>query len=326
MTNKIVQEDTFSMFDIKDEYAEEKKRQEEERKKRVEEANKRAEDRKKGNPSGVNSTSAPAKKEVPFNVDVMTFVYHLGQEIPVTDYFSVEEIELGLPVKKKDTEELEYKKIDANEVRKRLENTFPDLIAGYTEMVKIEKKNMIMAVPKAKKKGLESNCEKVSSKEGPFSASKRIPYNILSDFITLSKEYADMFQVELHADIYFDLQTKEFFMDIPRQQVSQFNVERTEDPYITAVKLMDRKFLKIMEIHSHHYMDNHPSLLDNQSERQENVLYAIVGKVHQLFPQLLVRYFCADTNKHYIIDPAKVFETPFVELNQSFDTSVVEVL
>jgi hypothetical protein len=326
MTTKIVQEDIFSMFDIKDEYAEEKKRQEEERKKRVEEANKRAEERKKGNSSGLSNSSTQAKKENPFNVDMMTFVYHLGQEIPITDYFSVEEIEHGLPTKKKDEEEVEYKKIDANEVRERLEKTFPDLIAGYTEMVKIDKKNMIMAVPKAKKKGLDNNCEKVSSKEDPFSTSKRIPYSILSDFITLSKEYADMFQVELHADIYFDLQTKEFFMDIPRQQVSQFNVERTEDPYVTAVKLMDRKFIKIMEIHSHHFMNNHPSLLDDQSERQENVLYAIVGRVHQFFPQLLVRYFRADMNKHYMIEPTQVFETPFVELNQSFDTSVVEVL
>ncbi|QHA38741.1 hypothetical protein D5E69_23200 (plasmid) [Rossellomorea marisflavi] len=322
MTKTVGQTDIFSMFGIEDKYAEEKLQKEAELMARREDMAKKAEERKKGVAA---SPSKPTEKKAdPFNVDQSTYVYHLGQELPILDYFSVEEITSGLPIKKKGEDEATLNPISAEDVRKRLEKHFPDLVAAYTEMVKIEKKNMIMAIPKAKKKGL--NCKEESSYEdSSLSSKKKIPASILNDFITLSKEFAATFGVELHADIYFDLALNEFFMDIPHQEASRYTVERTEQPYVTANKLMERKFIKVMEIHSHHYFSTTPSSLDNQNERQENMLYAIIGSVDHYFPEITVRVFSRTSNRHYNIDPGKVFETPFSDVSALYDTSVVEV-
>jgi proteasome lid subunit RPN8/RPN11 len=321
MTN---QTDIFSMFGIEDEYAEEKKRQEEARKKQMEEAAKRAEERKK---AGATSTSGTAssitKKEELFDLNMDTFICHLGQEIPITDYFSTEEIENGLPSKKKGEEEVTYKKIEGNEVRKRLEKTFPDLVAAYTEMVYIKNKNMIMAVPKAKRKGLFQEVKESSDSLAP--SFNPIPFSILSDFICLSKEYSNQFGVELYGDVYYDLTQQEFFMDIPHQLATPLTVERIEDAYVTAMKLQDKKFIKVMEIHSHHKMLAKPSRLDNESERQENILYVIIGRVDNFFPDITVRIFNKKADKHFDINPYKVFESPFYLMSKDYDTSNVEV-
>ncbi|WP_209124374.1 hypothetical protein [Alkalihalobacillus sp. BA299] len=324
MTKKAVEQtNIFSLFGLPDEVEEKKRREEEERKKRQEEIAKRAEEAKKNAGSSPSSSSAK-KKEEPFEVDLDTFIYHLGERIPVTTYFTPEEIENGLLHKTKDQEE--YKKITGNDVRKRLEKDYPDLVAAYTDMVYVKQKNMVMAVPKAKKKGLNQDCNNESSASAEdFVVSKKIPFTILRDFTALSKNIYQKHGTELHGDIYLDLDKGIFFLDIPQQIALRETVERIEDPYITAHKLMDIRFLKVMEIHSHHEWAPIPSMTDNESERQENMLYAIVGRVHHFFPEVTVRYFNKEEQRHIQLEPAMVFENPFDSVPNEYDTSVVEV-
>ncbi|PMC36242.1 hypothetical protein CJ195_15625 [Bacillus sp. UMB0899] len=313
------QTNIFSLFDLPDEVEEKKRREEEERKKRQEEIQKRAMEAKKNSSS--SSSTGTNKKDEPFEVNSDTFIYHLGERLSITKYFTIEEIEKGISNKKKD----KVNKIGAEDVRKRLEKDYPDLVAAYTEMVFIKQKNMVMAVPKAKKKGLNQDCtsESSASAEG-FAVAQKIPYSILNDFITLSKEFNDLYGTELHGDIYLDLDSNSFFLDIPHQIAKRATVERIEDPVVTAHKLMDIRFLKVMEIHSHHEWAPTPSATDNANERQENMLYAIVGYVNRFFPEVTVRYFRNDLNKHVAIDISLLFESPFHPTG-GYDTSVVEV-
>lgn len=322
------QADIFSMFGIEDEYAEKLKREESERQKRAEEAKIRAEELKKASAGASTSTNAPKKKEPEvFDVNVETFVYHLGQELPLTNYFTVEEILQGLPSKKQDEEEPTLRKITGEDVRKRLEKEFPDLLAAYTDMAFVKQKNMILAVPKARKKGLEMDidCTEESSKEDSLHYRKKIPFSILSDFISLSNQFSTKYGVELHGDIYFDLNRDEFFMDIPHQVASSITVERIQDVELTLQKLNGIRFLKIMEIHSHHVMEPFPSRLDDYNERQGGVLYAIVGNVDKFLPDITLRRFDPHRDRHIDLDPNLVFESPFESLNKKYDTSLVEV-
>jgi len=326
------QTDIFSVFGITDEYAEQKKREEEEKLKRQEEMRKRQEELKKNAEANPSSSKPAVKKEEPFEVNHDTFIYHLGQHLAITDYFSTEEIENGLPSKKKTSdgedngEETAYKKITGEDVRKRLEKDFPDLVAAYTDMVYIKQKNMVMAVPKAKKKGLNQDCiQNPSASAGGFVVPSKIPFGILQDFIALSKQFQEKYGTELHGDIYLNLETKEFFMDIPHQIALRTTVERNEDPYVTAQKLLDIPFMKVMEIHSHHEWAPIPSMTDDQNERQGSMLYAIVGKVHQFFPEVTVRYFNTVLQEHIPLNPFKVFENPFTSVPSQYDVSVVEV-
>ncbi|MFD1736261.1 hypothetical protein ACFSCX_06740 [Bacillus salitolerans] len=320
------QTDIFSLFNIEDEVAIKKKREEEERKKKLEEYKKK---NAESTPEHLSSTKKKqeVKKEEPFEVNHETFIFHLGQQIPIQDYFSTEEIEQGLPSKKKDSEDVEFKKIDGNEVRKRLEKDYPDLLPAYTDMVYIKQKNMIMPVPKAKKKGLSIDCINIESssslQEGSF-PSERVPFSLLREFIAISKHF-EHFPSEVHADIYYDRATKEFFMDIPQQVAHTYWVERTEEPMVTAMKLMDRQFMKVGEIHSHHRMKPVPSSLDDESERQGGVFYAIVGKVESFFPSITVRVFDPSSEQHINLSPFLIFEDPFKDVPTEYDLTVVEV-
>lgn len=134
-----------------------------------------------------------------------------------------------------------------------------------------------------------------------------------------------MYGTELHGDIYFDLDSKTYFLDIPQQIAKRETVERNEDSIVTALKLMDIRFLKVMEIHSRHEWEPIPSATDNESERQENMLYAIIGCVNQYYPKVTARYFHKDINKHIPIDISLIFESPFNSVS-GYDTSVVEVV
>lgn len=248
-----MQTDIFSVFGIEDEVAIKKQKEEEEKKKRQEEVAKRLEEAKKSNENvPASAMKTPAKKEEsqPFEVNFDTFIRHLGDNIAITEYFTTEELEDGIATNKKDKEEVEYKKITGEDVRKRMEKDYPDLVAAYTEMAYIKKNNMVIPVPKAKKKGLtDNNCTKELSNESSFGVQK-IPFTLLRDFISLSKEYSDKYGVELHGDIYLNLSTREFFLDIPGQMASPYLVEPVEDALSFAMRMMDIPFKKVMEIHS----------------------------------------------------------------------------
>ncbi|MCM3619715.1 Mov34/MPN/PAD-1 family protein [Sutcliffiella horikoshii] len=311
----IEQTDIFSMFNITDEVAVKKQQEEEARKKQREESRNLLEEaRKKAATVSKGNEPAAKKENDTFDVNFDTNIYHLGEQLPITEYFTTEELENGIPTKSK--EEIKYEKITGDDVRKRLEKDYPDLVAAYTEMVYLKKKNMIIAVPKAKKKGL-------SDSESSFSSLK-IPFSILSDFISLAKEYSERYGVELHADIYINVKTREFFMDIPTQLVSRYLVQPVEEAYSIAERLMDIPFKKVMEIHSHHTMAAIPSSIDNESERCPGILYAIVGRVDQFFPELTLRVFDPIADQHRKIHPNVVFENPFNE-SVSINTDMVEV-
>lgn len=319
------QTDIFSMFGIEDEVSEQKKREEEERQKRLEEAKKRAEEAKKAE-SNTSTKSAIKKEEDVFDVTMDTVIRYLGEDIPVTEYFTPEELTQGLPSKKKNEEEVTFKKIDGNEVRKRMEKDYPELIAQYTEMVYIKKKNIILPVQKAKKKG--NNCMKEESLSGDSSfMPKRIPFTLLQEFIALSKYFSEEYGTEVHGDIYLNLAMNEFFLDIPEQVVSPVFTEVTEDAIVTAEKLINIPHKKVMEIHSHHVMSATPSRIDNANERREGIFYAIVGRIDRFFPELTVRVFSHDLQKHVELDPGLVFEHPSsLSLLTQYDLSNVQVV
>ena len=116
-TKSIEQTDMFSLFGIEDEYAEQKRREEEEMKKKVAEAQKKAAGTQKTSSSTSNSASSGDK----FEVNDLTTIKYFGQELPITDYFTVEELTEGVPTKKKEGE-VEIKKVDDEMLRNRMEN------------------------------------------------------------------------------------------------------------------------------------------------------------------------------------------------------------
>lgn len=325
MTKSIEQTDIFSLFGIEDEYAEKKKREEEEMKKKIAEAQKRAaESKKSSSTTSSNNTSSGGGDK--FEVNDQTTIKYFGQEIAITDYFTVEELTEGIPTQKKDGE-TEMKKVDEEALRKRMENDFAELVSGMTTMVYIKKKNIVLPILQAKKKGANlENGNGEESEDSSFVINRKIPFSLLTEFISISKHFSDEHGTEVHADIYFDFDSKDFFMLIPEQIVHKYWAERIEDGFTTSNKILDKRCGKVMEIHSHHTMDPFPSSLDDENE-QSPILFAIVGNIDHFFPRITCRTFNKENQKYIPIDPWLIFENPFVHVpSEKYDLSVVEVV
>lgn len=303
------------------------------------------------------TTSESVTKSEPekWELNTETIIRYGGENIPLTDYFTLEEITNGLqdssPTDEQygeDNTEVKIRKITGEDVRKRMEYDFGELTEELTTMTFNKEKNMIIPVLTARKKGsgmildrrhgvylrLEdavanrrSNmyvpgadghmyhiretealtiCKKARKVpsvpalvEGVRLKFPRIPWGILTQFLIIARQFARTYSSEIHGEIYWDGQG--YQLVIPAQIVSKHMCEPIE-------QIFDENHVKVMEIHSHNTMDAYFSAQDDRSE-QAPILYAVVGRVLDFFPQILVRT-CLD-GEYLMIDPHTVFELPF---------------
>lgn len=316
MTNQFKQEDIFSMFEIEDVKPEKVELDKAGEKMKAFQARV-----KETKTEAATSVKKPEKKDT-FKLTANTVIRYANSEIPITQYFSFEEIESGIAKKKKGDEEVTYKPITEEDLRKKLEVDFPILVPKYTTMVYVEKQDVVIPIMQAKKNGYTDCSQETSLNE--VSSFRKIPYNLLSDFIRIALNYSNLFGTEVYANIYYDFDTNDFFMDFPKQRVNRVLVTITEEPHETVMRFIDRRYMKVMEIHSHHVFSATPSQIDDENQ-QSPILYAIVGKINNLFPEVIVRTFNLDNQSFIDIDPAKVFRRPDYRLIGNYDTSLIEV-
>ncbi len=323
----MTQQNIFDMFGLVDEVAEKKRKEDEakaaqqkaEREAKLAEIQaKKAEANVSSEPSTADKPAkAPvAKKEDEFKPNESTVIRYYGESLEITSYFTTEELVEGLLVKKKDAEP-ERQPLTAELLRKRMEKDFPELVKDYTEIIFLKDKNLIIPTMKAKKKG---NCMEELSTDNSFPFPK-IPFSILQSFISLAKLF-DEANLEVHGDVYYQKDTKTYFLDIPKQLVHTYWVEVTESGLETVQRVMDA--IKVLEIHSHHYMPAIPSSQDNKSERVPGMHYAIVGNTQRFFPDVFLREFISNSIGHRIKHFEQVFQCPFQEL-PAFDSNAIEV-
>lgn len=321
----MTQQDLFSLFGMLDEVetakqekaALLKKEQEEKKAQQQEELKKKIESAKSENKS---EKDAAPKKAVntpdEFKPTEETMIRFMGDSLPVTDFFSPEELAEGLLVTKKDKEP-ERQPLTGEMLRSRMEKEFPELVKNHTEMVFLKAKNIVVPVMKAKAKGAEREALATSR-----ASLYPVPYSLLNEFIALAKVFA-VGELEVHADIYYLKEKNAYLLDVPQQRVERYQVEVTEPEWELANRLEGA--IKLMEIHSHHRLLPIPSELDNRSERFPGMVYAIVGNMYRFFPEITVRRFESEDSGYSRLDPVTVFESPFSGLPE-FDMASIEVI
>lgn len=317
----MTQTNIFDLFGMVDEAKVEKekkeallkKEKEEKLAKQQEEMKKRMEEQKKKSP-GTPSTSKETAKVDEFKPNEETTIRFMGESMSITAFFTPEELAEGLLVKKKDKEP-ERQPLTAEMLRARMEKEFPELVKNHTEMVFLKAKNLVVPVMKAKAKGSEGI---MAAHDSLFP----IPFDILNQFITLANFYAT-YNLEIHADIYYCNEKKDYFLDVPAQSIHVYRTEVTESALSIATRI--ESAIKLMEIHSHHSMRPTPSALDNESERVPNMVYAIVGETERFFPSITSRQFLNEQLGHIQLHPKDIFESPFDQM-PSFDPDGIEVV
>lgn len=319
MTKNNAQTDIFSIFNLVDEHSEMKKQEEAAKlQAEKEEREVKAAAIKEKAANAKSKAKKPEKKpEHAFKPNEETIIRYYGESLEITAYFTPEELAEGLLVHKKDSDP-ERKPLEPEMLRKRMEKDFPELVKDHTEIIFLKDKNIIVPTMKAKKKG---NCGNVLSSDSTSPFLPKIPFAILQDFIALAKLYGE-YDLEVHADIYYRTEKKEYFLDIPEQMVHTLWTEVTEDSTSIVERVQDA--IKVVEIHSHHSMAPIPSKLDDSSERVPGMHYAIVGHTNSFFPEVYLRLFVSNAVGHISKDVSCLFECPFQQL-PSFDINSIEV-
>ena len=315
MTNKLTQTDMFSLFGIEDQYA---KEQEEARKKREKQ---QAEWEKKHNKA---ENKGSTKKEEPFLLEQDTIIYFYNEEYAILDFFTKEELEMGLPTKTKDGK-ISYNPISKADVKKRLANKIPVLTVGADLIYKTfkNKPNVLVVTIQAKKKGNVKQEE--LSIEDALPSPRKIPFTLLHKFISISKHFSEQHGTEVHGDIYYDTEKQDFSLSIPSQVAHRYWVVSKETEEDIAMRVINnRNEIKVMEIHSHHVMSSTPSAQDDESETCP-ILYAIIGNLNNFFPDITVRTYDVINQQHIELNPFSIFEQPLYDSNFTEDLSVVEI-
>ncbi|TNP01449.1 hypothetical protein [Bacillus pacificus] len=258
-------------------------------------------------------------------INTTTVVRHVVfGDIPLVDWFTEEEITHGIAVQNGDSADV--RKIEAEDIRVKLEHRYPSFVKGLTVIKYDEDTNALLPILTVGAKGA-STAEGRSISDCPFSfgawrkhflPGDFIPRILLMDFIIIAQAISRKRDCELHADIYFNTE-RGYFMDFPRQQVA------TEIVIPETNIEMQSIAMKVMEIHSHHHFSAEPSDLDDQSERAP-ILYAIVGRIEDVFPELRVRT-CVNGEFHSI-NPNFIFAGEYATkgISQNYDLSRITLL
>ncbi|MEH7456440.1 hypothetical protein V7183_04250 [Bacillus sp. JJ1127] len=213
-----------------------------------------------------------------------TVVKYWGNTHNLSEFFEEEEI---LNNGKQNCLEISDEKL-----RERMESSgYDELVKGHVIMGYIKDKNIISVSIDMKKKG---NSTKIVP-------SFPIPHHILQTFISHAKYYASK-ELELHAEVYLD-HNGCYEIVFPKQKVNKYWVKPESDVLIQMEKRL------VLQIHSHHNMSEIPSSLDNQNEVVPNIIYVIVGRLHQYFPSIHARIYRGGS--HHLVDLTKVFVSPF---------------
>lgn len=130
----------------------------------------------------------------------------------------------------------------------------------------------------------------------------KIPMHILMFIINFFEKLSNRFELEALVHILYDTVHGKYTIRVPRQELTHTSVH----------SVMDEEYpdhlIHVMDIHSHNTMPAKFSEIDNCDEKATR-LYAVVGRLDKVFPDIAVRASCA--GRFIPVSPEEVFETNF---------------
>lgn len=130
----------------------------------------------------------------------------------------------------------------------------------------------------------------------------KIPMHILLFVINFFEKLSDRFELEALVHILYDTVHRKYAIRVPQQELTHTSVRSVmEEDY-------PEHLIHVMDIHSHNTMQAKFSPIDDEDEKATR-LYAVVGRLDKVFPDITVRASCA--GKFIPVRPEEVFETNF---------------
>lgn len=130
----------------------------------------------------------------------------------------------------------------------------------------------------------------------------KIPVHILMFIINFFEKLSKRFELEALVHILYDTLHHRYTIRVPQQELTHTSVRSVmEEEY-------PEHLIHVMDIHSHNTMQAKFSPIDDEDEKATR-LYAVVGRLDKVFPDIAVRASCA--GKFIPVRPEEVFETNF---------------
>lgn len=142
-----------------------------------------------------------------------------------------------------------------------------------------------------------------------------IPYEILAEIVAFFRALA--FQevpLEAMVQVLHNRAVGGYAVVVPLQTVGTASVDAELDPKVLE------NYVQVMQVHSHNFMSAKFSATDDADE-QATMLYAVIGRLDKLFPDIRVRY--AVGGHHVEIPPATVFDMPESHFPESWLKQIV---
>lgn len=130
----------------------------------------------------------------------------------------------------------------------------------------------------------------------------KIPMQVLMSVINFFEALSQKHELEALVHILYNNQTGEYITNVPKQEITHVSVNAvTEEEY-------PEHLIHVMDIHSHNTMPAKFSPIDDEDEKATR-LYAVVGRLDQVFPDITVRASCG--GRFIKLHPEDVFDTTF---------------
>jgi len=94
----------------------------------------------------------PVVEEEKFEVNAETIIRYDSENLPITNYFSLDELSAGVP-SSEEGKENELRPITGEDLRKRMVDEYGELLEELCVMVFNKEKNLVVPVLQARKKG-----------------------------------------------------------------------------------------------------------------------------------------------------------------------------
>ncbi len=130
----------------------------------------------------------------------------------------------------------------------------------------------------------------------------KIPMPVLMSVVNFFEALSQKHELEALVHILYNTETGEYETRVPKQEITHISVSAiTEEEY-------PEHLVHVMDIHSHNTMPAKFSPIDDDDEKATR-LYAVVGRLDQVFPDITVRASCG--GQFLMLSPEEVFETNF---------------
>ncbi|WP_066297513.1 hypothetical protein [Bacillus sp. FJAT-29937] len=132
----------------------------------------------------------------------------------------------------------------------------------------------------------------------------KIPESIFHQIYSFFKYYCDLSDVEVMLQLFFDKETKQYFLECPVQHVSKTRVNAQED--IRFLGRNSLRYIQVAQFHSHNSMSAYFSEVDDLDEKAY-MIYGVFGLLNQDRPSVRFRVKANDT--YLYLNGEDIFES-----------------